>query len=285
MNTTPLANNIKTKIISDYLSQLNYSDEAVKIYLALIKSGPSTLLKISKDSGIERTRLYRLVDDFIERGIVEEIPAYKRKTIKAVDLPTIELLVREKQLQVKTLVENLDVFTEAVKNFSTSYIPGVNVVYYRGIEGMKQMIWHLTRAEDMYRTYSYRFWNDIVGDKFTLDINREMIAKKFKVHDLYSDQYIKYKENWMKNRGKKPSGNWSFWNARFISEKIVRINQNIDIYNDIVAYSYWDGTDIFGLEVQNQRVADMQKQIHDVLWKIAKKVDHFDWSNPDWKNK
>ncbi len=283
MNKTLKDQDLKTKIITDYLSQLDYSPEAIFVYLALIKTGPSTLLKVSKESGIERTRLYRLIDEYIEKGIVEEVPAYKRKTIKAVDLNTIELLVNEKQSQAKSLSENLDVFSDAVKNYSSSYIPGVNVVYYRGIEGMKQMIWHITRATGLYRTYSYRFWNDIVGDKFTLDINREMLLNNFKVHDLYSDQYIKYKENWMQSHGKKPGGNWGFWNARFISEKVVKINQNIDIYNDIVAYSYWDGSDVFGLEIQNERVASMQKQVHDVLWKTAKRVDHFDWANPVWK--
>ncbi|OGM61731.1 hypothetical protein A2961_02265 [Candidatus Woesebacteria bacterium RIFCSPLOWO2_01_FULL_39_21] len=86
----------------------------------------------------------------------------------------------------------------------------------------------------------------------------------------------------MKRVGKKPGGDWSFWNARYITEKIVKINQNIDLYNDTIAYSYWDGSDIFGVEIQNQRVADMQKQIHDLLWKMGKKINILDWSNPKW---
>ena len=66
------------------------------------------------------------------------------------------------------------------------------------------------------------------------------------------------------------------------SEKIVKINQNIDLYNDTIAYSYWDENDIFGVEIQNQRVADMQKQIHDLLWKMGRKINILDWSNPKW---
>ena len=277
--------NKQEEIIKDFLNQLGYTDEAARIYLSLIKNGPSTLLKISKDSDIERTKLYRLVDEFIKNGVVEEVPAYKRKTIKAVDLSAIGLLVKEKQSKALSLQKTFPLFSSVVKDFSKNSIPDVNVVYYRGIEGMKQMIWHVTRAKGLYRTYSYRFWNDIVGDKFTLDINKEMVAKNFKVHDLYSDQYIKYKEAWMQTRGKKPSGDWSFWRAHFISEKYVKINQNVDIYNDIVAYSYWDKGEMFGVEIQNQRVADMQKQIHDVLWKMSRKIDHFDWANPIWKKK
>ena len=282
MNNTNFNQNLKVKIITDFLTQLGCSNEAIKIYLALVKNGPSTLLKASKDSGIERTKLYRLVDDFLIKGIVEYVPAYKRKTIKAVDLNTFELLVKEKEAHAAALNRNLRTFAEAVKGISNSYIPGVNVVYYKGVEGLRQMTWHVLRCKGLYRTYSYRFWNDIFGDAFTMRLNREFIDRKFKVHDVYSDQYLVYKKNWMKRVGKKPGGDWSFWNARYITEKIVKINQNIDLYNDTIAYSYWDGSDIFGVEIQNQRVADMQKQIHDLLWKMGRKINILDWSNPKW---
>lgn len=275
-------NNIEL-IVKDFLAQLGYSKDEISIYLSLVENGPSTLLKVSKNSSIERTKLYRIIDSLIQKGIVEEIPAYKRKTIKAADLNTIDFLVRKKQAEAFSLRENFLNFSDAITNLSKNSDSKVNVTYYRGVEGMKQMIWHLTNCDGFYRTYSYRFWNDIIGDKFTLELNKIMLEKKFKVHDLYSDQYFEYKKKWMETRGKKPSGDWSFWNARFISEKIVTINQNVDIYNDIVAYSYWDDEDIFGVEIQNKRIADMQKQIHDCLWKLGKKVDDLDWANPVWK--
>lgn len=99
-----------------------------------------------------------------------------------------------------------------------------------------------------------------------------------KVHDIYSDQYFKYKEDWLKKHKHKPEGDWSFWESRYISEKILKVDQNIDIYNDVVAYYHWDGEESFGVEIYNERVAEFHKQIHRVLWKLAKPVDHFDWS-------
>jgi len=274
---------LNIRIVTDYLIHLGYSNEATKVYLALIKSGPSTLLKLSKISGIERTRLYRVIDEFIDNGLVEEVPAYKRKTVKAVDFASIRLLVKEKEFQAEVLGKDLSLFENAVSEIAKGTVPAVNVTYYRGIEGIKQMIWHSVSGGGFLRTYSYRFWNDIVGDRFTLEINRVLRESKTKVHDLYSDQYIAYKEKWMKVKGKKPAGDWSFWNARYIPEKIVKIDQNIDIYGDTVAYSYWDGPDIFGVEIKNQRVSDMQKQIHDVLWKMGSVVDTYDWKNPTWR--
>lgn len=283
MNKTLPDKSLNERIINGYLSQLGYSKEAIKIFSALTENGPLTLQKVAKNSGIERTRLYRIVDEYIEKGLIEEVPVYKRKTIKAVDLEAIELMVKQQQSKAQMLSENLNIFSQAVKSLSQKGQQKVNVVYYRGVEGLKQMTWNVTNAKEVWRTYSYRFWNDIFGDRFTTKINRELIEKKLKVRDLYSDQYIEYKKRWMQEKGKKPEGDWSFWNARYIPEKIVKINQNVDIYNDTVAYGYWDDDDIFGVEIQNQRIADMQKQIFDVLWVMGKKVNTFDWANPVWK--
>lgn len=269
-------------IIKKFLRQMGYTEDAIKIYFALVKNGPSTLLEISRESGIERTRLYRISDKLVDKGIIEEVPAYKKKTYKAMDLSTIELRAKEKQAQAKALIDKFDIFSKAVNNFEKQRQLGVNVTYYRGIEGLKQMTWHVTKCKGLWRAYSYRFWNDVFGDKFTLDLNKVFNEKNFKVHDLYSDQYIRYKRKWVIKKPK-PLGEWSFWKARWISEDIITINQNIDIYNDIVAYSYWDDEDdLFGVEIKNQRIADMQKQIHDVLWKMGKKIDDLDWANPDW---
>lgn len=276
---------VNEEIVSSFLHQLGYSNDAVRIYLTLIHNGPSSLLSISKNSGLERTKLYRIAENLIKDGIITEVPAYKSKTYKAADLNAIELKVKESQIKAAGLMSSFGMFSEALSELNRLSLPKVDVVYYKGLEGMKQMIWHPTSCKGVLRTYSYRFWNDIIGDKFTLNLNQEFIKMRLQVRDLYSDQYIKYKEDWMKTRGKKPSGDWSFWESRFISEKVVKINQNIDIYNDTVAYSYWDGEDIFGVEIKNQRVADMQKQIHDVLWKMGKRVTHFDWQNPVWKKK
>jgi hypothetical protein len=282
MNTPIDAPDVESGVVSEFLHRLGFGDDAISVYIALVRNGPSTLYTLAKNSHTERTKLYRLTDELVAGGIIEEIPLYRHKTVKAVDINTIELLVNERVAQVSGVKQSLPVFSDAVRALASAAVPGVNVIHYRGVEGLRQMTWHTTRCRGLYRTYSYRFWNDIFGDAFTQRLNHEFTERKFRVHDLYSDQYLKYKKEWMKRVGKKPAGDWGFWKARYVPERIVAINQNIDIYNDTVAYSYWDGEDRFGVEIQNQRVADMQKQIHDLLWKMGKRIDTLDWRNPVW---
>ncbi len=267
------------KLVEEFLNKLGFSKEATILFVTLTKCGPLTLLEASRKANLERTRLYRLVDELKDKGLIEEIPTYKRRTIKAASLSTLEMMVREQEIKSKSLSGSLPAFSQAIQTLVHS-VPANNVIYYHGREGIKQMTWHILRCKGLYRTYSYRFWEEMTGEKFVIKFNEKMVKQKFKVHDLYSDQYLKYKENWLKIHGTKPEGDWSWWIARYIPEKILLIDQNIEIYNDVVAYYHWQGEETFGVEIYNERVAAFHKQMHDLVWKIAKPVDHFDWRKP-----
>lgn len=269
------------QIIEEYLAKLGFDSDASKLFLTLVREGPLPLLAASRKSGLERTHLYRLIDQLTAKGLIEEIPRYKSRTIKAADLSTLEMMVKEQQLKSQMLSKSFSSFEKALLSLPAQTSKN-NVIFYHGPEGIKQMTWHLLRTKDLYRTYSYRFWEEMTGLKFVMKLNDEMVKMKLKVKDLFSDQYFDYKANWLKTHGHKPEGDWSWWRARFISEKILKIDQNIDIYNDVVAYYHWKGDETFGVEIYNQRVADFHKQMHDIVWKMARPVDHLDWRKP-WK--
>lgn len=268
------------EIIDDFLTKLDFDKEAIRIFTVLSKNGPLTLLETSRKSNVERTRLYRLVDELMQKGLVEEVPQYKRRTIKAADLSTLEMMVKDKKLKSEALSNTFPTFINAIKSL-TPTLSKNNVIYYQGREGIRQMAWHLLRTKGIYYTYSYRFWDEILGEKFTLSLNEEMVRIKLKVQDLFSDQYFNYKKEWLKTHGHKPKGDWSFWHSRYISEKILKVDQNIDIYNDVVAYYHWQGDETFGVEIYNERIAEFHKQMHNVIWKMAKTVPHLDWTK-EW---
>ena len=44
----------------------------------------------------------------------------------------------------------------------------------------------------------------------------------------------------------------------------------IIVYNDVVAFYSWHKGEIFGVEIQNQDIAQLQKQVFELLWYQAK---------------
>lgn len=264
-------------IANDYLEALGFTKEETSLYLALVKHGPATLLEVSRITNIERTKLYRIIDALASRGLLEQVPEYKRRTIRAADISTIELLVKERERQDVFLKQSFLEFSDTLTKLGGPF-PGNNVVYYRGREGMRQLVWHMLRCKGLFRTYSYCFWNDILGDAFVLKLNAELVARNFKVHDLYSDEYFTFKKQWLASGKRRPEGDWGFWDSRYLPEKLVKVHLNIDVYNDVVTYYYWQEDEIFGVEIYNERVATIQKQIHDVLWKMAVKKPDINWT-------
>ena len=64
-----------------------------------------------------------------------------------------------------------------------------------------------------------------------------------------------------------------YWQPRFISPKILTIQADIFIYNDIFTIChYLENNDVFCLEMKNQFLVDMQKQIFENLWSQSKPI-------------
>lgn len=49
----------------------------------------------------------------------------------------------------------------------------------------------------------------------------------------------------------------------------MHLTHNLDVYNDTMAIYYWEDNDVFGVEIQNQKIADMQRSMFETLWKMA----------------
>jgi hypothetical protein len=63
------------------------------------------------------------------------------------------------------------------------------------------------------------------------------------------------------------------WDARYVSEKQFPIMNRMAIYDDVVAYQDWRGGEVFGIEIYNQMIADMQRNFFEMLWTKAIPTD------------
>lgn len=69
-------------MINEYLELLSVSQEGIQIYITLIERGPLSVSALSKLSGVERTKLYRIADELITEGIIGEVLDYKKGCLK-----------------------------------------------------------------------------------------------------------------------------------------------------------------------------------------------------------
>lgn len=252
------------RIIKEFLQNLGLTDEESAIYASLLDKGPQTVLEVSRNMNVDRTGVYRLLGKLHGMDIVEEIVEENRKMYKVVGLHTLEFLVREKEASIKKLRDSFPIIEHFLSSREKAHQPGTKVLFYRGRDGIKQQVWNTLRAEKGAVGYSYRRLAELIGDYYIRWID-EWVARKLIFRNLISDEYLRS----IKSKVINPHVPEGFFFTRYISEDILNINHQYDIYNDVVSIYNWHEGEIFGVEIHNQKVADMQRQLFEIVWNMG----------------
>lgn len=252
--------------ITEFFLTLGFSKEESNIYTVLLKDGPKTVLQLSRSTGINRTTLYRILDKLDSRKLIEEIIDEYKKLYKAVDFHTIELLIKEQENKTEFLKTTFPQINSLLSSNAATQ-PGTQVVFYRGKNGIQQMAWNTLKATKYVLGYTYREFEEIVGSTFAQDWRDEFIVRKLFMREIYSDELYKSKK-----QGFKATTDPSIqFQERYISSKILDINHQMDIYNDVITFYNWHEGEVFGVEIYNNKVALMHKQLFEIVWNKAKK--------------
>lgn len=267
------ANNCKTvvqkmnnQLLESFLTTLGLTKEGSQIFSFLIQKGPATILNLSRLTNINRTKIYRLVEGLEKMGMIQEIVEENKTLLKAVDLHQLELLVQREEEKTQYLRKVFPEISALIPASTSLSQPSTKVIFYRGVEGIRQMVWNTLRTKGELVGYTYRYLDEIVGEKFGRDWHEEWVVRKLKMRDIYSDIYIESKKK--KHIHSFPS---NFFESKYISNKILNVNHQIDIYNDIVGIYNWHESEVFGVEIYNEKVASLQRQLFEIVWKVAQR--------------
>ncbi len=88
---------VSDSAVRTYFSKLGLEREIADIYLALHAHGPQTISALSRNSGVERTRIYRLVDKLLLSNLIELESHSKRGIVKAAPVSNLRILINQKE--------------------------------------------------------------------------------------------------------------------------------------------------------------------------------------------
>lgn len=250
------------KIIGEYLTDLGFSEATAKLYGELVVKGPMTILEASRATGIERTALYRLIDDLTSKGLIEEVLEHKSRRLQAVAPNKIKDILDNEKKRVEKLEDEFPEFERLISSLPQNN--STQVRYYRGISGIKQILWNETKAKGQVIGYTYRNLQEVVGHKYFEEYAKQLEKNKVISRDLRCDSFLESSDEPQFVRRHIDSSTW-----RYLPDSVMHLTHNLDVYNDVVAMYYWQNNDVFGIEIQNQLIANMQRSIFETLWKLA----------------
>jgi DNA-binding transcriptional ArsR family regulator len=254
---------IDTEAIRQYFAKLGLETEIADLYLALHAHGPQTISELARSSKVERTRIYRLIDDLLASNLVEVESHYKRGIIKAAPIANLHILISQKEQEVKALHDELGLIEQVLARNSLSS-PATRVQFYHGREGIRQMLWNELKATGEILGYSNRIIEEAVGKKFTERWTDEFEAHNLACRLIVDDNFI---ASWKDGVGtvgtNRPIKGMQY---NYVSAGTFKLTHLCDMYDNVVAYYHWKDGEVFGVEIYNQEIADTQRQFFEMLW-------------------
>ncbi len=252
------------QILTSQLEQFGLDDVEVQIYLNLLSGGAKTPLDLSRETSINRSKIYRYLDRLKQKRLIEEADKGRGLTIKAANPDSLQLLILEKEQQVKNQKDILPDLLKELTALPVMTKSGFEVKHYHGTEGLKQMLWNHLAAKKEILVFGYENRNNIAGKAFAETIRFEQVERKITKIEIENatdqgDYWYTSVPHWGK-----------YYKSRYVPPKVLNIQQYQVIFNDTISILNWADGNKVGVEVTNPGFADMYKQIFWNYWEMAK---------------
>lgn len=259
-----------TSAIRTYFAKLGLEREIADLYLALHTHGPQSISELSRNAHVERTRIYRLIDKLLASNLIEVETQYKRGIIKAAPIANLHILITQKEQELHSLQDELDLIQQMLARNSLSS-PVTRLQSYHGRAGIRQMLWNELNTKSSIIGYHYQILDTGTGNAFMQRWAEEFEKRQLQRQIMFDDTYVK---SW---QARKPLGNRikGITYHHLDSRAFFPVTHSCDVYDNVVAYYNWHGTEIFGIEIYNQQIADAQRQLLKGLWTKSKPETRF----------
>ena len=234
--------------IEEVLSNLGFSANEIKVYLALNDHGSAKAGKISKLAKIDRSSCYNALKSLTEKGLASYVLIGSIKWFQATGPKRLLDYVKEQEDDVKSILDDLQARHKAAK------IEG-QVRLFKGIKGVK------TIFLDMIRTGKDNF---VFGSEGQFSKRMPEFARQFE--RLKKENCIKTKLILRKGR-KEIGSKTSDYRHLDVEESTAVTN----IYGDKIAIIIWTD-EPEGIIIENKAAANAYKSYFNVLWNSPRKT-------------
>jgi len=242
--------------VTKKLTEMGLSELEADVYLAMLSLGKTTIIKISRASGVKRSTIYPIIENLKRQGLV----SVNNKGFKKVYSP-------ESPTRLSTIIdrkkEDLLSILPALKSLYSLEGNDILIKTYEGVEAMKSVYDEL--LTELKNGDSYL----VIGDPERWDLHardyfKKFIKKRLKIHIaarlLLSSsktalEYKKFEKNFQEEVRILPEG--------------YKIDSNVIITRDKIIMHQLDNVAIT-IVIESRSVISLQKNLFEMLWNFCK---------------
>ncbi len=240
------------------LTSLGLTDGESKVYLALLKTGSSTVGPVVKESKIAYSNIYEVLERLISKGLVTFIIKEKTKHFQATQPYRLEEYLKNKEKEIQEQKNRLKNLLPSILSITSNKEEKTDAEIYLGVKGLKtayeKMLSETTKKDEILFFYIQEEAYAEESDLFYNSVKD--LSKKTKPRGLANKGYRK---SWFMKKAKN-------FNMKFVD---FPLPGNIDIIKNHVMIVSWK-PEIVGIVINSESIANQFRNYFNKIWKIAK---------------
>lgn len=229
------------------LIEFGFSKGEADIYLALLKLGPSSVLKLAKETGRHRTHIYDTLEKLQGKGLVSFTIEDNKKAYLAANPENLFDVLKEKEEKLKEVIPNLKKITGNIKK-------EILIETYKGIFGLKSVLRDILKEKKDYLGYGEGvrfqkilpiFFKQFLNQAEKLGLGLRLIIRK-------GAKIPKRKK----------------LKVRYLSEDFTPPATTF-IYGNRISIILWEPFPC-AIRIVSEQIAETYRKYFNLIWKIAK---------------
>lgn len=241
---------------TDVLKEIGLTDSEVKVYLTLLKNGPSKAGEVIDKSDLQNPVVHRAFHSLINKGIITYSIEGKIKNYQAIDPSLLLNILEEKKERLEAVIPDLKKLYEITKGKTKANI-------HQGIRGIRELLYYLLDSCDKeFLTYGAPKRSEELLEKFfwknfhNRRIKKKIIAKMIFHHSLLE---IATAEN-----------KFPFTQIRTTNKEFEELVETVIAGNKIAIIIYLENP--IGVLIEEELAASSYRKFFQILWDQSEKV-------------
>jgi len=249
------------KIALDLIKELGFSDKDGRVYTALLEHGALKASDISKITGLNRTTVYDLLDQFTQKGLVSKFKKKSATYFNAHDpAQLLNYLDREKDAvgqkieRQKKRIEAMMPELVSLMNFSKKSRPRVQ--FFEGEKGMREAYEDTLTAKEPILAFANLETMKQGLPGFFPDYFERRVAKKLAIRSVFPRNKESF-EQATRNQEE-------LRETRYLPDESMTFTPEVNFYDNKMLIVSW--TEKMAVIIESKELVDLMKLAYNLLW-------------------
>lgn len=241
------------------LSPFGLDKNQGKTYLALLQTGPASILEISQKTGVNRSMLYEIINSLVSLGLVYKSVRGKKIRFIAREPEAFQSLLSEKLKRFEKILPDIKILASegSTKPVLTLHegIAGIKQVYLGAIQSKEKKLYAFVGVESLLSKTNVleNFWDE----EFKNERKKRNVFGQLLVPDNAAGKKFQTKDN------------QNFRESGLVNAELYNFPAEVLVYDDTVAFISYTQHEEYAVEINSPAIAETQKMAWRFMWEAS----------------